>query len=143
MIRFPMFFDVAQFAGLPFFCLACTDLTVVEFLGAFDFKAGFLKRRLDVLGPGSVFSLRRSSSTGDVGGTVADLDSAGTPRSVLQAPRRWRNFVLGQLSMLGLYFRRKKLTIVATDFSRALFSRPPHSCRRLACIVGLASDSGL
>ena len=107
MIRFPMFFDVAQFAGLPFFCLACTDLTVVEFIGAFDFKADFLKRRLDVLGPGSVFSLRRSSSTGDVGGTVADLDSAGIPRSVLQAPRRWRNFVLGKLSMLGLYFRRK------------------------------------
>ena len=107
MIRFPMSFDVAQFAGLPFFCLACTDLTVVEFLGAFDFKAGFLKRRLDVLGPGSVFSLRRSSSTGDVGGTVADLDSAGIPRSVLQAPRRWRNFVFGKLYMLGLYFRRK------------------------------------
>ncbi len=72
LLRFPMFFDVAQFAGLPFFSLACTDLTVVEFIGAFDFKADFLKRRLDVLGPGSVSSLRRSSSTGGVGGPVAD-----------------------------------------------------------------------
>ena len=161
LLRFPGFFDVAQFAGLPFFCLACTDLTVVEFIGAFDFKADFLKRRLDVLGPGSVSSLRRSSSTGDVGGAVADLDSAGPPRSVMQAPRRWRNFVLGQLSMLGLYFRRQKWTIVSNDFSRAFFSRlahscispidfsralvsrMAHSCRRLACIVGLDSDSGI
>ena len=142
MIRFPMFFDVAQFAGLPFFCLACTDLTVVEFIGAFDFKAGFLKRRLDVLGPGSVFSRRRSRSTGDVGGTVAELDSAGIPRSVLQASITWRHFVLGELSVLGLYFRRKELTIVSTDCARALFSRPAHSCRSVACIVGLDNAIG-
>ena len=160
-LRFPGRFDFLHFAGLPHFCLAFTDLAVVDFIGAFDFKADFVTRRLHVLGAGTLDSLRRSGSTGDVGGAFGDLDSAGPPRSVCQASTRWRNFDLGQLSMLGLYFRRKKLTIVSNDFSRALFSRlahscispidfsralvsrMAHSCRRLACIVGLDSDSGI
>ena len=47
-LRLPGRFDFAHFPDLPHFCLAVTDLAVVDFIGAFDFIADFVTRRLDV-----------------------------------------------------------------------------------------------